>query len=205
MATEYNNPDLRKQLYYEALRKEAHSISGAELKERLEKNPIPTDSEIVIGAYFEEIEPQVRAVVRIMNAKGYATESSGFWGSPEKMIQQVDGFFEVELDDETKHKLLNLGCEIKSDPNSWNYIRFTVAEGDDLRKIESKWLKIAEILPDLGHPGFYSRSGGSDDFRAKIPDQKRVEKVLLERQLASGNYHPSYEERLRSRLKELNE
>lgn len=51
-----------------------------ELKDRLTHDPVPTAEEWNMGAYKEELEPQVRDAAMAMRLKGYNTGSSGFWG-----------------------------------------------------------------------------------------------------------------------------
>ena len=61
---------------------------------RLRDNPTPTEEELYLGVFLESLEPQVRAAVRTMFEKGYATQSSGFHGQNYD-VQMIDGYFTV--------------------------------------------------------------------------------------------------------------
>ncbi len=80
--------------------KTRHSVHVSmirEAEERLKQNPIPTPEEIKRGYVVEQIEPQVRSAIRILQDKGYHTWNSGFFlGGPGQMIHfgDKDGNFQ---------------------------------------------------------------------------------------------------------------
>lgn len=49
--------------FWASLRKRVHEQQMIEIAERIRTNPQPTDEELAIGAFAEEIEPQARDAV----------------------------------------------------------------------------------------------------------------------------------------------
>ena len=85
------------------LRKDTLESMDKELKEQREKNQKPTDNELSMGVYEEQIEPQVRDAIRNLRKKGYSIYESGFSGWNTRGIgleePQLEGF---ELPQETE-------------------------------------------------------------------------------------------------------
>src|SRR5258706_2578818 len=80
-------------LAFQKLRKHVHKEMQDRLNARLDAgNWQPTDFELEIDAYEEEIEPQVLGAVKTLNQKGYKTASSGFYGTHSE-YQAIDGPF----------------------------------------------------------------------------------------------------------------
>lgn len=190
------------------LREEAHAQIERETQERIKNNPKPTEEEILAGAFREMIEPQVRDALFEMYKKGYSTESSGFGGENSE-YQQIDGYF--ELDDETKKKLEDAGMEVLKGKDiglpgfgdNYTFIRFSPKEAD-ISKIKEKWDEIISLLPQKDKSVLPSISGASDDFRKQFaPDRTDIEKVVLKKQLASGEFSPEAEEVMKKRLEEI--
>jgi hypothetical protein len=112
------------------------------LGDRVANNPVPTDEEWNMGAYKEEIEPQVRDAAMLMRRKGYNTGSSGFWGH-----DHVDQVMDIRtpIDDNSKIRLAALNVEVTDTD-----VRFTPDNPSDLESVKKTWDLIADILPDLG-------------------------------------------------------
>jgi len=129
-----------------------------ELKDRLTHSPVPTDEEWSMGAYKEQLEPQVRDAVMLMRQKGYNTGSSGFRGR-DHVEQSMN--VATPLDDDSLARLAehNIGV---SDTGG---IRFKPDNPGDLDGIKKIWDMIADILPDLGKPADPAQSSGADVFR----------------------------------------
>jgi hypothetical protein len=75
----FDFPDYLSVLVEEVLLKEeADNISRANLKKRLQTQPLATDVEISAGVYWENLEPQVKDAIIKLRAKNYNTFESGF-------------------------------------------------------------------------------------------------------------------------------
>ncbi len=168
------------------------------LEERLRTNPKPTNEEIVLGSFLEQIEIPVRSAVRTFNNKGYPTDSSGFYG---RNYQTIDGHIYLS-DDETK-VLEAAGAMVKRRPNGYCYISF-IPDSANEEAITAKWNHIAEALPDRGPTSHMSSTSGSQEFRKKYSTPEEVERVRIERQLIANDiYYGQTREGLEERLKEL--
>lgn len=128
-----------------------------ELGVRIANNPTPTDEEWNMGAYKEELEPQVRDAAMSMRKKGYNTGSSGFWGRDH--IEQVMDVA-TPIDDNTKARLAEHNIEVTN-----TGIRFTPESPSNLESVKETWDLIADILPDLGKHAEPAQSLGADVFR----------------------------------------
>ncbi len=128
-----------------------------ELKDRLGVNPEPTDEEINMGAYTEEIEPQIRDAVIALRRKGYNTGSSGFWGH-DHAGQAMD--IATPIDDKTKAKLSEHMVEVTD-----RGIRFSPKNPSNIDEIKSAWDLVADILPDLGKHAEPAQNMGAEIFR----------------------------------------
>lgn len=110
---------------------------------RREQEP-PTDLELRMGAFLEELEPTVRDALVTCYEKGYTTESSGFhdfFGEH----QVIDGDFDIDL--ATIDKLQSMGVVLKrSKEGSVIRLQFT-PERADAEDIRARWKEIASILP----------------------------------------------------------
>src|SRR5712691_6839335 len=108
--TEVPKPDRERLQAFQALRSEVHRQMETKIQARLDEGrDRPTDLELELDAFEEEIEPQVLTAVKIMNRKGYTTISSGFAGDYGER-QQIDGPFFV--DDATKERLAFMGVSV---------------------------------------------------------------------------------------------
>lgn len=207
MKERYQNIEQRKIEVLLELRKKIHEQIKEETKERIKNNPHPTEREIMVGAFREMIEPQVRDALFEFNRKGYSTESSGFSGNGE--LQSLDGYFEI--DETTKQKLEAIDVQVLKgkdfgrlyESEGYTYIQFK-PEDADINKIKEKWNEIASLLPSKEKPMLPSISGGSEDFRKQYaPQRTDIEKMVLEKRLALTESHPDTEEEMRKRIKEI--
>lgn len=130
-----------------------------ELQERLTNNPTPTDEEWNMGAYKEELEPQVRDAIMLMRKKGYNTGSSGFWGHEVEQAMDVA----TAIDDNSLARLADHNIEVAV--SATRTIRFKPKDRGNLQSIKKTWDMIADILPDLGQHADPAESVASDIFR----------------------------------------
>jgi hypothetical protein len=176
-----NSPEAEKQKAFFELRSNFYDGEEKSLKDRAERNPQPTEHELHIGAYEEQVEPQMRAALEALYKKGYATESSGFGGIDHPEIQQIDGYFEVDA--ATEEKIKALGAWVTRTHNDYDdsiltRIEFT-AEESDTEKISAKWMEIADVLPVIG-PETYSISAPSIEFRDKFLGEDESRRIHIE-------------------------
>ena len=136
----------------QGLRSEVHRQMEKNIHARLDAGDCrPTDFELKLDAFKEEIEPQVWNAVKIMNKKGYETISSGFAGEYGER-QQIDGPFSV--DNTTIVKLESMGVTVMPYPDPFMYGEMIIfyPENPDLAEIKAIWNQIVRILPDLTKP-----------------------------------------------------
>lgn len=148
------------------LREKVHIEMKKEIKERLENNPKPTEKEIRMAAFKEELEPQVRDAVSKFYKKGYSTKSSGFYGEKSE-LQAIDGYFYV--DENTEKEIEKLGARVLRGlafgvpkRRYITQIGFYPKEAD-LQKIKQKWDAIANVLPRIEGPE--PVCDGAEEFR----------------------------------------
>ncbi len=128
-----------------------------ELKDRLAKNPEPSDEEVSMGVYVEELEPQIRDAVLELRRKGYNTGSSGFWGY-DHAGQAMD--IATPIDDKTKARLAEHMVDVTD-----MGIRFNPDNPSNVDEIKKTWDLIANILPDLGRHAEPAENMGAEIFR----------------------------------------
>ncbi len=192
---------------FQALRETAHEEMDADLGARLRANPVPTEEEIMAGAFREMIEPQVRDAVFAMRRKGYATQSSGFGGENGE-LQVIDGYFDI--DPETEEAIRSLGVEVRrgeetgiSLSEAYAELRFRPVRAD-LEEIKETWRQVVALLPPKDRPAPPSISGGQEEFRKKyVPDRVDVEKAAIERSLAVEGFSPEMTAQMQARWREL--
>lgn len=128
-----------------------------ELKYRLNSDPEPSDEEVNMGAYVEELEPQIRDAVITLRRKGYNTGSSGFWGH-DHAAQAMD--IATQIDDKSKAKLSEHMVKVTD-----RGIRFNPDNPSDIEAIKRTWDLVADILPDLGKHAEPAENMGAEIFR----------------------------------------
>lgn len=182
-------PNLNDQ--WQQLREETVTRTESELTSRIHTNPHPTELETRIGAFIEELEPQVRNAVETMAKKGYTTASSGFYG-PHGEIQQIDGPFTI--DPEIRAALSELGVYVKTGEElgfprlgaEYSGIGFYPAT-PDLPAITEMWDRVVAMLPQKDATTVASISGGAEDFRRQYaPERTDIELLALKRNIAEG-------------------
>lgn len=177
----------------EQLRSRTHEQMWQALDNRLSTNPTPTEEEVALGAFLEMIEPQVVEAVRTLYKKGYATNSSGFYGQG---YQSIDGF--MQLQENEIEILTSLGAIVKRKPGRGGYTFISILpEEVSLESIKEKWDVIANALPDRGHPAPITLTDGTQEFWDNYCDPLQVEKVRIENRLANHQY---YDEEVRTEL-----
>ena len=165
------------------LRTQVHQQTEKELTHRKNFNPIPTEEELHVGAFQEQLEPQVRDAVFEFYRKGYPTYASGFTSTE---FQEMDGFY--SLNDESVSKLAALGVTVykgwlsrqppKTEETIHTALHFRPVSAD-LASIKEQWDAIAATLPDCGQ---LTRASGTKNFTLKYaPERIDIEQEELER------------------------
>ena len=134
------------------------------LRKRLRKNPHPTELELRLGAFLEELEPQAGEAILDFNRKGYSTSSSGF-GGLDGSIQQIDGAFVI--DNETRARLETIGVSVDVE-KAWGKDYTTLVfrpSKPDLAEMKVMWSHIAAMLPDKGQPAPPCINDAAEHFR----------------------------------------
>jgi hypothetical protein len=152
IATEIPEPDIERLQAFQDLSNEVHRQMERNIQARLDDgNDRPTDFELEIDAFEEEIEPQVLDAVKELNRKGYKTISSGFAGEFGER-QQIDGSFSV--DNATKERLAFIDVAVIPYPDPYMFGQMIIfyPEKPDLAVITTIWNQIANTLPDLTKP-----------------------------------------------------
>lgn len=144
------------------LRRRTHELARRDLEMRLKRNPVPTEEELSMGAFVENLEPQVRDAVVLMRRKGYTTASSGFASFDlQAMILQTPDF--TDLTDDERAELKELGVDVSKDDGSFSFR----CERADIGAIKTQWDKIANALPNLGRSAPDADHGAAESFRKK--------------------------------------
>lgn len=168
--------------YYVRMRRATLDQMQNDIARRIDDNPRATDDEMAMGAYQEQIEPQVRNAVQMLRRKGYPTINSGFSGLHSQRILFSEPR-KVELPDDLVSELENKGITVKSGPEKTDSharalsppepqdIKFECNKPLTLDELKAAWDKIAEALPDLGIAVPPSHTGAAESFR------KRQEKL----------------------------
>jgi hypothetical protein len=153
---------------FDELRERTHAEMEKQVAERIKNNPHPTEEELWMGAFVEQLEPQVRDVVLTFRRKGYNAFSSGFYCEGK---QNIDGPF--TLDKETKAKLAQFGVGVHemtkaNDKNiAWYTGVYFFPEKPDLDEMKQTWDRIAGVLPDRGRIAGAPLNAGATRFRRK--------------------------------------
>jgi hypothetical protein len=152
--------DLQKLRLFEKLKYSIQRKTEIDLKKRKSQKSHPTKEELGLGLFIEELEPQVRKAILILNKKGYSTDASGFMENP--CDQMIEGDF--SLDETTIQKLRKLDVEVETNPSGYTRLRFTAIEAN-ISKIQKKWIAIASLLPDTNTNSSPSLTRKARDFR----------------------------------------
>lgn len=194
-------PEIQQIIAWRTLQRKCHEKSALETEQRIWSEKPPTEEEVRMGIFREELEWQVRDAVFAMNRKGYRTVMSGFNGRRENE-QYIDGFFEI--DPETMRKLNEIGVHV-APPDPEKHLAVTTITFrpaiPDMKTIKSKWDEIAALLPDLGHRS--PPSPPSILISLLAPDRFDLERERLEYELSEKDLPPEYEKELQGRLAEV--
>lgn len=151
--------------YYVELRKTTHEKMQEELTQRVKINPLATREELSMGAYQEQIEPQVRDAVLRLRRKGYTTTTSGFSGFNSQNVRfgkaHLGGF---QLSDALIAELAKQRITVRMAPDAFSFDCEVPLALDEIKTI---WEKIESALPDLGYPAEPSGTGAAESFRAR--------------------------------------
>lgn len=188
------------------LRHKTHLQQEIELAKRIQKGLPATEEEIYLGAFSEEIEPQIRDAVFALVKKGYELSSSGFGGQRKPQEQHLIGFF--TLDDSTVQALSSVGVEVRQRENgarrSMTELCFNT-DTDNLQTITDRWNAVADILPKISDTLNLSRANNSRSWRdlyaAHRPDLLILD---LEKQLQDEVLPTEAQRRIERRIEKLN-
>lgn len=153
-----------------------HASKNSSLERRLKENPYVTDLEYLLGAFLEMYEPHVQESVLRLSSKGYIVDaSSGFSGKLSE-TQSLNGY--LHPDYITRNKLEKIGIKFREFNGLMSFTFWP--EEPNLESIKSKFLQIAEILPDKGILTTPSQLDHAVTFRMKyIPKDKNLQKKRL--------------------------
>lgn len=185
------------------LRRATHERMKKELMSRKANNPHPTEVELRLKAFVEELEPQVRDALRIFVEKGYTPNSSGFYGKNGER-QVIDGNF--DLREEEQRMLEEAGASVTQQVFGGEK-EFSIEfnpKSPDLHTITQQWNKIAMALPDRGHMADPSINGDFQFLHKYAPERTDIEARIIEKQLERRDrMDPGYVPELKARLKEI--
>jgi hypothetical protein len=147
------------------LRHETHIKMEQDLAKRQAVDQKASEQELDLGAYIEQIEPQVRETVLELRQKGYTTHTSGFSGFDSQKIS----FTEEHLKNYTippslSEEFEKIDANIIVEPRS---IEIKFGRYHDLDEIRILWKKVAASLPSLGGPARPNQIRSGKMFREK--------------------------------------
>lgn len=150
-STEAKIEDIEVAAYYARLRYQTHREMDLARQNRNITALSKTDFEEKAGILIEQIEPQVRRAVISLNAKGYKTKGSGFYGHGSQQIYlnrgQVDQAFDSYRPSNELVKWLNTkNIQLEVEPGSITYAtknRLTLAE------LEEVWNMVVDDIPSV--------------------------------------------------------
>jgi len=206
MKPEFKNEEERLAAF-ELLRAQTHKRMEKEVKEREERNPVPSEEEAFLGAFAEMLEPQVRDAAIAMVKKGYMPESSGFYGDHET-YQAIDGYFDL-TQTESRAVEESGGNVLSSDQlgfpgfgEIWQQIRFDT-ESPDLEAMKRRWDAIAEALPARSESAPPSVNGDFEFLQKYAPTRTDIEAAVLKRRLAVSESHPDVVKEMEERIAKI--
>ena len=151
--------------HFSQLRRATINETRTQAELRGQKHPLATEAEKDMGAYLENIEPQVRETVINLREHGYTTYESGFSGFDSQVISfQEDHLHDFHLPEAVRDDFEKRGVVVKIEPNS---LRLTFKKKVNLEEIKKVWQEIASYLPKFGSPAKPSQLKQSNSFREK--------------------------------------
>lgn len=157
------DPSLQRQRLFERLYYDVRRKIENDLNNRRSKNPDPVNIELHLGVFVEELEPQVRQAVLVLNRKGYSTDTSGFMANP--CQQMIEGDF--QCDENTIDKLKTIGVIAETNVSGYTTLQF-LPESADMQKIKKKWDEIVSLLPDKKTMASPAMTRQAREFRTKF-------------------------------------
>jgi len=150
---------------FAVLRRDTLAKMKLELEQRMKKQPRPDKEELELGAYEEQLEPQVRETVLKLRQKGYATDESGFGDfDGQKIGFEQEYFSDHAWSTSLQAELAKEGIELIIEANA---IKLKFSRSVGLPLITETWSKIEKALPDLGRPAQPCRLNSAKSFREK--------------------------------------
>lgn len=195
---------------FSLLRERLHVKMRAALKERLELNPEPSEEEILLGAYKEELEPQVRDAIFELRQKGYDTTTSGFMDELGRLdYQHLGGYF--DLLPETVAELNHLGVRVvrhKQETRVFSRPEVPVthlyfrALSPDPERIKEQWGRVVDLFPTLSPLEKPSRIGAY--WRSQhVPKRLDLARIDLQQRLDEEILPFQVRENIQARLEQI--
>jgi hypothetical protein len=129
-------------IFQERQRLETQASQHAKLETRLRENPAPYEDEALVGAYEENIEPQVWNAVKEFRRKGYRTMGSGFGDYGMQIMYLSDNGF-ADFSPDVLALLEQRGVSVT---RKGKELEFSAGH-DDLDGLKKRWDEIADALP----------------------------------------------------------
>jgi len=149
----------------EKLRHDTVEQCRSDLENRIKINPVPTETELGIGAFLEQIEPQVRQAVIALRAKGYTTWESGFMGGGAQSIGfETEDLIDFKFPNELLDNLVDLGITATISNDSIDLRSEQITALNDWKKA---WDLVVSEMPDLGKTAPDSKIAAAEDFRER--------------------------------------
>ena len=155
------------QLFSDFAKLRNKTIQGMEkeIEKRQESRSEPAPEELYMGAYIEQIEPQVRETVLNLRNKGYNTYESGFADFDSQRISfNEDHLKDFQLPQELKDELQQEGVEVILESDS---IELRFKEFKSSEEIKKIWQKVEQALPNLGQEAEPNKIKAAEVFRQK--------------------------------------
>lgn len=153
--------DSQKQQRFERLKYKIRKSVESDTGRRMQEKPYPDKTELMLGMFIEELEPQVRQAVISMNKKGYSTDASGFMDDP--CSQMIEGDF--TLGEDTIRALKDIGVTAETNHSGYTRLQFMNTD-PDLPKIKRKWSQVISILPKTDNQTPVSMTKKARNFRS---------------------------------------
>lgn len=152
------------------LRQEVIKKTQEEVLTRKKINPNPSKDELLMGAYSEQIEPQVRETIVNLRRKGYNTYESGFGDFDSQRISfSKDVLSDFLVPTELKDELIKDKVNIIVKANS---VTLKFEEYKDASTITKLWKKVEQFLPDLDKLSEPCKIKSATSFRERLGKQK---------------------------------
>ena len=157
-----HDPQLQNKQNFEKLKFNIRKKTETDLKTRILKKIKPDKTELSLGLFIEELEPQVKNAVLNMYKKGYSTDVSGFMDNA--LYQVIEGDFQLGENILKKLKFDNL--VIETNPSGYTSLKF-IPKKADLSEIKKQWDLIISRLPEIRKTASSSMTRKAREFRLK--------------------------------------